>query len=167
MGVAKWGEVGRVIAREARATILVFTGTFEHTIDSKNRLAIPSEIRSLVQREAGVGEGDPIRLVVTIGAGRSLSLYTEAGFEQRARELKSLAADRQKLNAFRRVLFSLSQRLELDRQGRLLLPAELLRRTGLAGSVVLIGVDDHLEVHDRDQWRTDVDAVLNESTELF
>ncbi len=146
---------------------MVFTGTFEHTIDSKNRLAIPSEIRSQVQREAGIGEGDPIRLVVTIGIGRSLSLYTEAGFEQRARELKGLTADRQKLNAFRRVIFSLSQRQELDRQGRLLLPAEMLRRTGLSGQVVLIGVDDHLEVRDRDEWRREVDAVLQESDELF
>ena len=155
------------MAREARAPILVFNGTFEHTIDSKNRLAIPSEVRSLVQREAGQGEGDPIRLVVTIGAGRSLSLFTEAGFEQRARELKALAADRQKLNAFRRVLFSLSQRLELDRQGRLLLPADMLRRTGLSGQVVLIGVDDHLELRDRDEWRREVDTVLKESDELF
>ncbi|MCC6680139.1 MAG: hypothetical protein IT445_04470 [Phycisphaeraceae bacterium] len=146
---------------------MVFTGTFEHTIDSKNRLAIPSEIRSQVQREVGIGEGDPICLVVTIGIGRSLSLYTEAGFEQRARELKGLAADRQKLNAFRRVIFSLSQRQELDRQGRLLLPAEMLRRTGLGGQVVLIGVDDHLEVRDRDEWRREVDAVLMDSDDLF
>lgn len=146
---------------------MVFTGTFEHTIDSKNRLAIPSEVRSLVQREEGLGEGDPIRLVVTIGDGRSLRLYTEAGFERRAQELKQRQVDRRKLAEFRRVMFSLTQRQELDRQGRLLLPAELLKRSGLSGQVVLIGVDDHLEVRDGQSWRQQVDTKLEEYDELF
>jgi len=146
---------------------LVFTGTYEHTIDTKNRLAIPAEVRSLVQKEVGLDADQPISLVVTLGQGDSLYLYTELGFELRARELKELSTDRRKLNAFRRVFFSLSQPMELDKQGRALLPAELLRRVGLSGEIVLIGADDHLEVRDRAAWRNEVEQTLGELDDLL
>jgi len=148
---------------------LVFTGSFEHTIDSKNRLAIPAELRGQVQRECGLGEGDPIRLVVTIGEGQTLRIYTEAGFERRAQRLRDMDVDRRKRSEFRRLMFARSQLTELDRQGRLLLPPPLLSWAGFAGgqTVVLLGVEDHLEVLSREAWQHEAARGMDEFEEMF
>lgn len=146
---------------------LVFTGTYEHTIDSKNRLAIPSDIRHQIQRQMGAAEGDAIYLYVTLGEDQSLSLYTEEGFEQRARELDNSELAPQDLLDYERMLFSLARRAELDKQGRVRLPENLLKQTGLGSEVVLLGVKDHLEVRDRKSWMDHVQQVLQQQPQML
>lgn len=139
---------------------MVFTGTYEHTIDAKNRLAIPSEIRSQIQRSAGVGDGEPVCVYVTLGESQALCLYTEAGFEQRADELDRSELDPAQLLEYERVFFSLARRVEIDRQGRVRLPENLLKQSHLETEVVLLGVKDHLEVRDRKSWQEYVEQIL-------
>ncbi|MFW6059025.1 MAG: division/cell wall cluster transcriptional repressor MraZ [Phycisphaeraceae bacterium] len=146
---------------------MVFTGTYEHTIDSKNRLAIPSDIRHQIQRQMGAAEGDAIYLYVTLGEDQSLSLYTEEGFEQRARELDNSELAPQDLLDYERMLFSLARRAELDKQGRVRLPENLLKQTGLGSEVVLLGVKDHLEVRDRKSWMDHVQQVLQQQPQML
>ena len=143
---------------------MVFTGTYEHRIDSKNRLAIPAEVRAQVQREAGTGEGEAVYLYVTLGEGGALCLYTDQGFEQRARELDNSELEAEQLLAYERLLFSLAQRVEMDKQGRVRLPETLLKRTQLANEVVLLGVKDHLEVRDRKAWQDYVEQMLQQQS---
>lgn len=139
---------------------MVFTGTYEHTIDAKKRLAIPSDIRGQVQRATGAGEGDPLVLVVALGEGGALRLYTESVFERRAEELERSELDAQELLDYERVFFSLARRIEVDRAGRIRLPDHLLEMAGLGSDVVLLGVKDHLEVRDRGAWQEHVAEVL-------
>jgi MraZ protein len=146
---------------------LVFTGTYEHAIDAKNRLAIPAEIRAQVQRQAGTGEGEPVHLYVTLTEGQALALYPEDAFEQRARELDSSELDADELLNYERLLFSLARRVEIDKQGRVRLPEQLLGRTGLSGDVVLLGVKDHLEVRDRDTWQDYVQQMLAQHPDVL
>lgn len=146
---------------------MVFTGTYEHAIDSKNRLAIPSEIRAQVQRQAGTGEGEPVHLYVTLTEGQALALYPEDAFEQRARELDESTLDADELLNYERLFFSLARRVEIDKQGRVRLPEQLLKRTGLHSEVVLLGVKDHLEVRDRDAWLDYVQQMLADKPELL
>ena len=146
---------------------MVFTGTYEHTVDSKNRLAIPSDIRHQIQRQMGAAEGDAIYLYVTLGEDQSLSLYTEDGFEQRARELDDSELAPEDLLAYERLLFSMARRVELDKQGRVRLPETLLKQTGLATEVVLLGVKDHLEVRDRQQWQEHVQRMLQDQPQML
>lgn len=141
---------------------MVFTGTYEHTIDSKNRLAIPSDIRHQIQRQMGTAEGDTIYLYVTLGEDQALALYTEEGFEQRAKELDNSQLDAAELLAYERLLFSLARRVELDKQGRVRLPESLLKQVELESEVVLLGVKDHLEVRDRQQWLEYVQQVMRQ-----
>jgi MraZ protein len=145
---------------------LVFTGTYEHSIDAKHRLAIPSDIRAQIQHEAGQPAASPegaelpgagvVHLYVTLGEGNCLAIYTEQGFDQRARELDQSELDADRILEYERVMFSLSRRVELDQQGRVRLPENLLAMTGLKGDVVLLGVKDHLEIRDRGAWNTHV-----------
>ncbi|MEX0885272.1 MAG: hypothetical protein WD009_02430 [Phycisphaeraceae bacterium] len=146
---------------------MVFTGTYEHAIDTKNRLAIPSEIRSQIQREVGTLEGEAVPLYVTLGEQRTLCIYTERDFERRADELDSSQLDAGELLGYERLFFSLARRVELDRQGRVRLPETLLKQTGLGAEVVLLGVKDHLEVHDRQAWTEYVSQVLAEKPEVL
>lgn len=144
---------------------VVFTGTYEHAIDAKNRLAIPSEIRATIARAAAVGQ-DPIdlkaigqALFVTLGEG-ALCLYTEQAFEKRAEELDRSEQDPDQLLNYERFFYSLSKRVELDKQGRIRLPDDLIEMAQLKSEVVLIGVKDHLEVRDRQTWKDFRDEML-------
>ena len=146
---------------------MIFTGEYEHTIDAKKRLSIPSEIRSALRAELGLGEDAPVGFYVTLGESRSLCLYSEQGFAQRAEELSNSDADPDRLLAYEALWFSLARRVELDSAGRLLLPENLLGRTGLGSSVALLGMNDHMEIRDRDSWKQYVDQVLAEQQQIL
>ncbi len=144
---------------------LVFTGTYEHTIDAKKRLAIPSDVRSLLHN--GDDEDQPASLYVVLGEGQALCLYTEGGFEQRAAELDHSQLDADQLLTYERLLFSLAKRVELDKQGRIRLPENLLTMANLESDVVLIGVKDHLEVRDRETWLSHVKQMLEMQPQIL
>lgn len=145
---------------------MVFTGTFEHSIDAKNRLAIPAEIRTAIARSINASAGEPVPLFVTMGEGQSLSLYTEPDFEKQANKLDESAMDATQLLEFERVFFSNARRVEMDKQGRVRLPESMLKLAGLAGDVVLLGVKDHLEIRDRSQWYDYLQQVRTQRPEL-
>ncbi|MEM6393025.1 MAG: hypothetical protein AAF797_09655 [Planctomycetota bacterium] len=132
---------------------MVFTGTYEHAIDAKHRLAVPSELRRQVQRQGGLGEGDPVVLYATVGGEGVLLLYTEDVFARLADELNASDMEPEELAAYEELFYTQSRPTELDKQGRVRLPAELLEQTGLSGEVVVLGVKDHIEVRDRGAWR--------------
>ena len=140
--------------------MLVFTGTFEHQIDAKKRVAIPSEIRALIQESEETSEDKPTILYVTLGEDKALCIYTRKGFEQRAAELDNSQLDPSELLIYERLTFSLARRVELDKQGRVLLPDNLLEMSGLGTEVVLIGVKDHMEIRDRTAWNEHVRSIL-------
>lgn len=147
---------------------MVFTGTYEHTIDAKNRLAIPAEVRAQILAERGKGAAKgPVYLYVTPGEGQSLCLYTVEGFEKRAADLDQSTLDPELLLEYERLLYSHASRVEMDAQGRIRLPDLLLKMAGLAGEVVLLGVKDHLEIRDREAWRTYAEQVRAARPQLF
>ncbi len=146
---------------------MVFAGTYEHSIDSKKRLAIPSEVRAQLQASAGQAAGEPVHLYVALGEGQALCLYTEQGFEQRATELLHSELEPDQLFAYERLFFSLARRVELDKQGRVRLPEYLLNKAGLGSEVVLIGSNDHLEIRDRAAWNDYVEQALASRPQLM
>jgi MraZ protein len=147
---------------------LVFTGTYEHSIDAKKRLAIPSEIRAqILDEESNRPSEQSVCLYVTLGEGQALCLYTQGRFEQRAAELDQSELEAEQLLAYERLMFSLARRVEMDPQGRVRLPENLLAMTGLQSDVVLIGVKDHLEIRDRQAWQEHVRKTLNENPQIL
>lgn len=187
------GNVSYDPSRPERVTHLVFTGTYDHTIDPKNRLAIPSEVRAQIKRAArlaGVsdgdgghggdrsgdgdksggksgGKGDGTYLYVTLAKGGTLCLYTEQGYGKRAGELDHSEMDPDELMEYERIFYSSSKLVELDKQGRLTLPGDLLSRSGLGTDVVLIGVKDHMEVRDRKAWYEHLERVLKDRPDML
>lgn len=148
---------------------MVFTGTHDHTIDKKNRLAIPADVRNKIKREAGQPRDwdESIILYVTLGKDEALCLYTEKGYEKRAEELDHSEIDTQELIDYETYFYAMTQEIEIDKQGRVTLPGDLLERSGLTSEVVLIGVKDHLEVRDRKTWYKKLNRALKDRPEIL
>ncbi|MDE0887990.1 MAG: hypothetical protein OSA40_00885 [Phycisphaerales bacterium] len=136
---------------------MLFLGHFEHTIDTKNRLAIPAELRDVFD-EATHGTA----FVAAPGATGNLWLWPERTFAELASELGgSLLGDEDQID-FERVIFSQSARCPIDSAGRIRLPDRLLTRYGLSGSVMVMGVRDHLEVILPEDWRREQASLPSE-----
>jgi MraZ protein len=141
---------------------LLFTGTYEHAIDAKLRLAVPSEIRDRLDPRA-----DGSAFYLTIGEGPTLCLYTERGFEKRAEELDNSELPPEAVLEYERLFFPLAQRVEMDKQGRIRLPEQLLKIVDPGREVVLTGMKDHLEIHNRQTWTEQTQHLLETRPDLL
>ena len=133
---------------------MLLLGEFEHTIDSKNRLAVPADIRDVL-----LSQGSMAGLIATPGSNGSLWLWPETTFEVLAAELGGSLLGDENMVDFERAIFSQSARCPLDSAGRVRLPERLLARFGLSGSVMVLGVRDHLELMTPLDWRAAQDAL--------
>jgi MraZ protein len=125
-------------------------GEYEHTIDDKNRLTLPARFRQ------DFADG----IVVTRGMDGCLFAYTRADWERLvANRLDSLDPLSQEGRRMQRFFFSGATEADLDKQGRVGLPTALLGHAKLARDVVVAGVNDHLEIWDRDAWRRELAEV--------
>ena len=154
--------LAKVVTRTRGTHALLFTGTYEHAIDAKQRLAIPSEIRDRLDPQR-----DGAGLYAVLAEGPTLCLYTESAFEKRAEQLDHSPLPPEQVLEYERFFFSLARRVEIDRQGRIRLPEQLLRMTDLERDVVLIGVKDHLEIHDREKWYDRMKQMLEQRQDLL
>jgi len=125
-------------------------GEYEHTIDDKNRLTLPSRFRTAFE------EG----IVVTRGMDGCLFAYTRDDWDNlvqtRLGMLDPLSKEGRRMQRF---FFSGAAESELDKQGRVGLPGALLQHAKLSRDVVVAGVHDHLEIWDRDAWRRELAEV--------
>jgi len=126
---------------------VLFTSQYEHSIDAKHRLAIPSDIRNRWRVES---EGTAWFAVPWPGG--LIRLYPERAFEARAASGELTLTPDEDEAELQATLFGLSARIEMDSAGRIRLPEEMLTLVGLGTEVVLVGAGDRLEIRDRSQW---------------
>ncbi len=144
----KWSVVGRDV---------LLTGTFSRTLDEKLRLSLPKTLR-----EALCGELEqPFYLAP--GNDGAMALYPEIAFNKLAQRLACLSAADPAARDYARLFYSQATRLEIDRHGRLRLPAEVIESGQLERDIVLLGVHDHLEIWSRTGW----EAYLADRREHF
>ena len=127
--------------------MLLLTGEYEHVIDGKSRVLISNKLRSQIDAEE---HGSNFYLV--FGANGILCLYPEKYFERIALAAAPGTAAPDETVAFERISFALAGKVELDNQGRLLLNERLRKRAGLKDQVTLIGVRDHIELWNSENW---------------
>lgn len=125
-----------------------FIGEYELTLDEKNRMLIPAEIRRAIDPEK---DGQALYLVP--GINRVPWMYTERSYEKLAEMIQPTIAPGEEMLAFYHIFFSMARRLEWDKAGRLLIPTETMRRCSIQREVTLIGVHDHLELWNRSAWQ--------------
>lgn len=121
----------------------MFLGEYEHSIDAKGRMAVPARFRSQMDHGA----------VISKGMGTCLSIYTVQRWEERTAELVAgMSGD--ELRDFERRIFPSAGEVELDAQGRMVLPARLRAYANIQNEVTVAGVRDHFEIWDRATWQT-------------
>ncbi len=128
---------------------MLFTGEYEHTIDAKQRMAIPAEIRAALDP---VIHGDAF--YAAPGANGALWLWPEQTFEEMAGAMEGSLLPDEEMMEFEELLFSQAARMEIDKAGRVRLPERLLQLAQISHSVVVLGVKDHLELRDPSDWET-------------
>src|SRR5207249_4437334 len=121
----------------------MFLGEYEHNIDSKGRLAVPAKFRAQMDKGA----------VISKGMGTSLSVYTMQRWEEKSAELASNKTS-EELRDFERRIYPSAGDIELDGQGRMVIPARLRAYANLSNEVSVVGVRDHFEIWDRETWQT-------------
>ena len=123
---------------------MAFTGTFEHTLDAKNWLTIPSKFRAELSK--GVYLSRAIENVVSLYPAQT---YTAMADQALAHFTNPLSAQARET---RRLLFGTAQETELDSAGRVMLTQRFLEHAGIGREVVITGVGDCLEIWDRSAW---------------
>jgi MraZ protein len=140
----------------ATSSAVLFSGTFERSIDAKNRVTIPS-------RWLGGEEQEFHLLLNTNPQERFLMAMPTEVFAKKEAEIWALdLAPAQKRKLVRR-LYAEAQTVTCDRQGRILLPDDKCAAAGLQGEVVLLGTKDRFEIWSKDRWS----ASMQEDAEIY
>jgi MraZ protein len=120
----------------------LFLGSHHHYLDAKGRVAVPSRFRPFL------ADG----LVVTRGFDGCIALYPRIAWESLASRLGELSIADFDVRQFRRMVFSEALDLQLDSQGRILVPPALRLFAGIEREVVIIGVQSSVEIWNPGRW---------------
>jgi len=120
----------------------MFMGEYQHNVDLKGRLIIPAKYRDQL--------GD--KLVATRGLDGCLYLYPMDEWEAILTKLKGLNLLKTEDRQFMRFFVAGAAECELDKQGRILLPAPLRKAAGIEKDVILAGMMERIEIWDKDKW---------------
>ena len=115
------------------------TGTYEHNIDAKGRLFIPSKLRE----ELGV------TFYLAMGVDACLAIYPQSTWDRFTEKYRSLPMSQSKAM---RPLFANAVKCELDSQGRIVVPQKLRKYAGLEKETVIIGLNDRAEIWSAEKW---------------
>lgn len=133
-------------------------GEYYHNLDNKGRVIVPSRFRE------ELGE----RFIITRGLDSCLFLYPMSEWKNLEMKFKSLPFTRSEARAFMRLLFSGASEVEIDKQGRILIPPLLREHSHLQKEVVFIGVSNRAEIWGKEIWeeyRTKADQSFEQVAE--
>lgn len=120
----------------------MFLGRYAHTLDAKGRLAIPARFRDALA--GGV--------VITRGIDHCLAVYPMDAWTPLAEKISALPITDPDARTFRRMVFAEAVHLELDGQGRVLIPPDLRRYADLDRDAYVVGVNTSIEIWSPARW---------------
>lgn len=120
----------------------MFIGEYNHTIDQKGRMAIPSKMR----KDLGTGA------VVTRGLDSCLWVFTKKEWLELAEKIAALPITDMNSRAFSRLMLAGAMEVEFDSQGRALIPQYLREYAGLKKNTIVAGLYTRLEIWDAEDW---------------
>lgn len=138
----------------------VFLGEYQHTLDEKNRIIIPSKFR----------EDLGLKCIITKGLDGCLFIFPEAEWQRLTEKLNSLPLNRKDARAFTRFFLAGASELEKDKQGRIAVPGNLKEYADLGKDVMVIGVSNRLELWSQERWQayqTDTEDTFEQLAELM
>jgi MraZ protein len=114
-------------------------GTHSYQLDPKGRISLPARFREVFTDGA----------VLTLGQDGCLFCFPRAEWEARSSEVRAVPLSDSEGRAYARMFFGKAESVELDSQGRLLVPQRLRTEVGIRKDVVVLGVFDRMEIWDR------------------
>ncbi len=124
---------------------MLFLGEYQVNFSGPGRLLLPKKIRELLKGTS---------FVLTRGFNNCLAGYDGIEYEQKAKDLFNISLLDTERMADRRMLFASTVYVEIDDQGRFVVPRHLLEYGKLTKKVMIVGVGDHFEVWDEDSWQS-------------
>ena len=121
----------------------MFMGEYNHTVDTKGRLIVPSKFREQLGDE----------FVVTKGLDGCLFVYSKSEWENIEEKFRNVPLTTKDARKFARFFFAGAASCEVDKQGRILLPVVLREYAGIEKDVVSVGVFNRVEIWDKDKWQ--------------
>ncbi|NFU37304.1 division/cell wall cluster transcriptional repressor MraZ [Clostridium botulinum] len=140
----------------------MFIGEYNHGLDPKNRIIIPAKFREELGKN----------FVLTKGLDGCLYVYPKSQWEVLQKKLETLPLTNKNARAFVRFFFSGAHELELDKQGRTLIPQNLLEYGQIQKEIVSIGVSNRIEIWSKKKWEEynnsniDYDSIAEQMSEL-
>jgi MraZ protein len=140
----------------------MFIGEYQHAVDSKNRMIIPSKFREALGS----------KFVLTKGLDGCLYAYTMDEWIILEEKLKTLPLTNKDARAFVRFFFSGANEIDIDKQGRALIPQNLLEYASIEKDIVSIGVSTRIEIWNKEKWddynnsNIDFDGIAEKMSEL-
>lgn len=140
----------------------MFIGEYQHALDAKNRIIVPSKFREAL--------GDTF--VLTKGLDGCLYAYPMEEWKILEDKLKKLPLTNKDARAFVRFFFSGANEIEADKQGRALIPQNLLEYADIKKEIVSIGVSTRLEIWSKEKWENynnqniDYESIAEKMSEL-
>ena len=134
----------------------VFIGEYSHNLDDKGRLAIPKKFRDDLAKGA----------VVTRGLDSCLFLYTKKEWEKLAEKLAALPFAQANTRAFARLMLAGAMDVDIDKQGRVILPEYLRQYAGIEKNIIVAGLYNRLELWDETKWAEYKKKTESESNQI-
>ena len=126
----------------------MFRGSFEHSVDAKGRVSVPSRFREILSERY---EG---KLVLTMDFDKCIMVYPLEEWERVEEKIKSLPQSQKEVKDYTRFVFSNAAECELDKQGRILIPPPLREGARITKSVMVVGILNKMEIWDKGAWDT-------------
>ncbi len=123
----------------------MFMGEYNHTVDEKGRLIVPSKFREQLGDE----------FVVTKGLDGCLFIYPEDEWDRIEEKFREVPLTTQDARKFARFFFAGAATCEIDKQGRILLPQVLRAHANITKDAVLVGVLNRVEIWSRERWESE------------
>jgi len=156
----QWEWIPKSGTSQKESSVRPLFGNYELTLDEKNRLLVPSDIRKAWNPE------DAESLVMVPGVNRKLWLYTEKFYEKMAERMESELAPEEEKVLNDHMNFGRAQRIEMDKAGRILIPEKMVKKAELQREVMVVGSRDHVEIWNRSEWNAHEEDLENRRLEI-
>jgi len=134
----------------------MLVGTYEHKMDAKGRVVLPSRFRE------ELGEG----AIATIGIDRCVAIYSARDWGNILEKLQKLPFSKGKTRDFTRLLLAMAHEIQFDSSGRALLTPHIRHHWALSQDISVVGVGDHVELGNKETWNSYVADVQRDLPEI-
>jgi len=122
----------------------LFLGEYDHALDDRGRVTLPKKIRQEIEDR---------ELILARGYEGCIFGFDKRSWETEAAKHFDTPVTDEEGRKIRRYLFGSAQKVDLDKLGRILLPAQLKESASISREVIVIGAGDHFEIWNRRRWQ--------------